>query len=162
MLKTYIRNRSKKGLIRLMFNNQRWNCIKRGDSPPKYTRKELEEWMFSQEEYHKLYNEWVLSEYDRYLIPSIDRINDYKTFSFENIKISTWGQNKKRGCKDRREGRNNKTNKAVVMLTKNNEFIREFHSLHQAERETKIFYQNISAACSGITKTAGGYKWDFK
>lgn len=40
--------------------------------------------------------------------------------------------------------------------------IRTFSSLHEAERETGIAWQNISKVCRGLRKTAGGFQWAFK
>jgi len=40
--------------------------------------------------------------------------------------------------------------------------IDEFESGKGAGRKLKIFNTAISAACSGKTKTAGGFKWMYK
>lgn len=40
--------------------------------------------------------------------------------------------------------------------------IRVFMSLHDAERETQIAWQNISKVCRGLRKTAGSFRWIFK
>jgi hypothetical protein len=36
-----------------------------------------------------------------------------------------------------------------------------FLSMREAERETGISHTNISKACNGIYKQAGGYHWKF-
>ncbi len=36
-----------------------------------------------------------------------------------------------------------------------------FDSINDAQRKTGIFHGNISKACSGSRKTAGGYHWSF-
>lgn len=57
-------------------------------------------------------------------------------------------------------------------MTKDGVFIKEYISLREAERETKILKSNISAAAKNkirwvkdhfaTIRTAGGYKWKFK
>lgn len=50
--------------------------------------------------------------------------------------------------------------KAVVQLDKLNNVIAEFVSVKEGVEKTKIL--GIGAACRGIVKTAGNYKWKFK
>lgn len=52
--------------------------------------------------------------------------------------------------------------KSVIQLTKDGTFINEYYSQSEASRQTGIHSQNISNACNGIYKTAGGYMWIFK
>ena len=49
--------------------------------------------------------------------------------------------------------------KPVIQLDLLGNFITEFASLHDAERQTKVCWQNIYKVCSGKRKTTGGYKW---
>lgn len=48
----------------------------------------------------------------------------------------------------------------IIQLTKDNEIIKEWSSITDAQNDLHIY--NISAACSGIQKTAGGYRWTYK
>lgn len=52
--------------------------------------------------------------------------------------------------------------KPVVQYTKDETKIEEFTSAREAERCTKVKYQNISKCCLGERKTAGGFIWKFK
>lgn len=52
--------------------------------------------------------------------------------------------------------------KQIEQLSLNGEHIKYHKSIHHAERETKIAYQNISKCCRVERKTAGGYKWAYK
>ena len=47
----------------------------------------------------------------------------------------------------------------VIQLDLNDNVLNEFESMTQAKQETGISTGNISSCCSGITKSAGGYKW---
>lgn len=60
--------------------------------------------------------------------------------------------------------RNNKRSKPVVQLTMNGEFVAEFPSTREAERNGIAKSGNISACCLGKPRfsSAGGYRWMFK
>lgn len=45
---------------------------------------------------------------------------------------------------------------------KNNEVIKEFYGLHEAERETGISRVSIKLVCQGKRNHAGGYQWAYK
>ena len=111
-----------------------------------------------------LYNEWVTSGYDKYAKPSLDRIDDYKGYSFDNIQLMTWGENDTKGSLDVRNGINNKHSKAVLQYDLNGNFIKEYYSMAQAERETGVSHSNISNVCQHkrYLITSGGYKWEYK
>ena len=48
-----------------------------------------------------------------------------------------------------------------IHLSKDNK-IKEYPSMREAQRQTKISYIDISSVCKNKRKTAGGYKWEFK
>ena len=52
--------------------------------------------------------------------------------------------------------------KKVIQLTLDGEYVAEFESMNEAERQTGINHRNISMVCSGRRNTAGGYKWILK
>lgn len=52
--------------------------------------------------------------------------------------------------------------KKVIQLTLDGEYVSEYESMSEAERQTGINHRNISMVCSGKRKTAGGYKWILK
>ena len=51
--------------------------------------------------------------------------------------------------------------KKILQLTKSGEFIKEWPSTREAERELGIAQSNISKCCNGIRKSAGGYIWEY-
>ena len=53
-------------------------------------------------------------------------------------------------------------NKAILQYDKNEIFIAEYISQLEAKRKTGISNKNISLACNGYKKTAGGFIWKFK
>lgn len=52
--------------------------------------------------------------------------------------------------------------KAVNQLTKNGDYIASFKSMKEAEEITTVSFKNISKCCRGRSKTAGGFKWEYK
>lgn len=56
----------------------------------------------------------------------------------------------------------NSLKKEVLQFDLNGNFIREYMSLGEAERQTNIFFTSIGACCASKRKTAGGFIWKFK
>ena len=50
----------------------------------------------------------------------------------------------------------------VLQFSKDGEFIAEYSSAHEAERQTGCYNGNICRCCKGTRKTAGGYIWKYK
>lgn len=51
--------------------------------------------------------------------------------------------------------------KKVSQYTLSGEFVKEWVSGHQADREIGISFKSISSAALGKQKTAGGFKWNY-
>lgn len=168
--------RSVPGLAKALYANQKAKSIKRGHIPPRYTETELLNWIEAQPTFQHFYDAWVLSDYSSDLKPSVDRINDYKPYSLDNIQLTTWEQNNKRGRSDVKNGINNKPNLAVDMLDMEGNFLERFHSVSDAARRFDGIPTNIIGAINqrnitrkkadGSTRTysvttAYGYRWRY-
>ena len=55
------------------------------------------EWAMAQTEFHKLYDEWVASGYERKLCPSVDRIKGELGYIIGNMEFVTFSVNCQRG-----------------------------------------------------------------
>lgn len=51
--------------------------------------------------------------------------------------------------------------KKILQFTKSGEFIKEWQSAYEAERELGIAQSGICRCCNGIRKSAGGYVWEY-
>ena len=51
--------------------------------------------------------------------------------------------------------------KKILQFTKSGEFIKEWTSMSEAERELGIAHSSISGCCNGKLKSAGGYVWEY-
>lgn len=152
---------SKKGMVKDIYNHQKQNSTRRGHAAPDYGLEELREWMFSQPNFDDLYQGWVSSGFDKMQVPSCDRLNDYKPYSFDNMQLTTWKKNKLRGHADKKAGINNKNSKVVKQFTKEGAIVAEHHSARHANRVTGVDRGDIGNCCNGKLKSAGGFVWRF-
>lgn len=153
---------SKESILSLIYKSQVDISIYRNHPPPTYTKDQLGDYIFNHPDFDRLYNNWMESGYKRNMKPSIDRLDDYKGYSFDNIRLVEWGVNFRRSHRDRLNGVNNKTSRAVLQYDLEGNFVKEYYSIKQAERETGICNSHIGATCKGKQKTSGGFKWQYK
>ena len=142
---------SKEGIVSRIYCTQKRKSKLRGHKPPTYTKNEFREWLFNQDNFEKLYKEWVDNDYATNYTLSCDRINNTKQYSLDNIKLTSWQINNKNGCKSRM--------KKVHKI--DNECGEIFNSIKEARLKTGINRSSIGNCCNGKTKTAGGFEWKF-
>lgn len=156
---------TKEGLVTKIYSHQKSSSKQRGHKSPAYSKQELSEWLQAQPLFHHLFHLWKVSNYDAMLVPSIDRIDNNIPYSFSNIQIMTWGENKAKGHLDMRSGKlihGHKPQKPVFQFTKKGEFVSEFVSLNEASRQAGVHHGHISKVCKGERKSAGGFVWRYK
>lgn len=95
--------RNKDGIIPQIYSTQRRNSLKRGHALPSYTQMWLKDWLFSNPEFHRLYDMWVLSGYQREFKPSVDRIDDNLGYTEYNIQLLSWRENAEKQYNKRKE-----------------------------------------------------------
>lgn len=152
---------TKNGLITRIYAHQRRNSKKRNHPFPLYSKKGLAGWLDSQVNFDCLYLNWINSGYKKLKTPSVDRLDDYKPYSLDNIRLVIWEENLKRSHSDIKSGINNKLSKSIIQTNLLGNIIRKFRSSCYAHRETGVNQRNISSCCLGNRATAGGYKWNF-
>lgn len=143
--------KTENGLIARIYGSQVTNSKRRKHSCPKYSQEELKQWLLNKKKFHKLYAIWVTSSYDTNLKPSVDRLDDSRGYSFDNIQLMTWAENKAKGHLDMRNGKliNGKNpQKAVLQYSKDGRLVAEFVSANNASRQTGIKQPNISRSCN--------------
>ena len=161
---TLHRIRTKRGLISRIYTDQKQTCKRRNHSQPEYTLDELLNFVMSHKNFNSLYDNWVKSGYKTLLRPSIDRKDDYVTYTIDNIQLMTFKDNIDKCAIDRKSCKNSKNCTGVIKLDLNGNEIKRYKSLRQASRDVcgnNTSDANIHMACSGKLNTAYGYKWKF-
>jgi len=153
--------RTLKGKITSIYFSQRNTCKNRNRKLPEYSLEDFRKWCMGNEKFMHLYNNWVKSDFDKNLAPSIDRLDDYKTYSFDNVQVLTWSENCNKQYSDRINGINNKKSKAIMCFSKDNKLLKEYYSISEAQRDTGICKSNIIGCAKGERNTAGGLKWKY-
>jgi len=63
------------------------------------SRQEFYEWAKREDTYYNVFKAWIDSDYDKYLSPSIDRLDSSKGYVFGNMRFITTQENRVAGCK---------------------------------------------------------------
>lgn len=145
--------RTKIGLLDKMYRAQVTRTNLRGYPAIGYSLNEFISYSVKDENFNRLYLYWVNSNYSKDLIPSADRLDDYKGYSFSNIRFVSWKENNNKGRSSPKhlrgvKGTNTKTKKTI-----------EFPSIQAAQLTFNT--SNISACCKGARKSVKGYTWEY-
>jgi hypothetical protein len=145
-------SRTLKGLVRKIYGQQKDSSKKRHHPLPSYTPDELYTWFINQPNYKKLYDNWKNSGYTKDLTPSIDRLDDSKGYSFDNIRLVTWQENRKKELE--------KKKKKVNQYDLEGNYIKTYNSLVDAAKNVNTTAGNIFGACNHTAQfIAVGYQW---
>lgn len=150
------------GLVTRILANQRKICQIRKHPAPSYTKKQLSQYLLNNLMFMTLFHYWKESGFKKELAPSLDRIDESKSYSFENIQIVTWQENFERSVWFAKTGQGSKGKqcKPVLQFTMNGEFVKEYISARAAQRETGIL--GIPHSLKGRHTHAGHFVWKFK
>ena len=100
--------KTKNGFLMRLYRNMQSRC--KGIQKEKYhlyqgvelwDKDTFYKWAKESNQFHKLFKEWELSDYDRKLTPSVDRIDSSKGYSIENVEWVTHSENSRRGTLSR-------------------------------------------------------------
>ena len=154
--------KSKEGLIRRILVQQKRSSKKRGHVPPKYSLDEFRSWFYLQPNFEDLYLNWVSSNFDKNITPSVDRLNDLNPYCFENIRLVTWRENMVKAFNDKLNGVTNKDMKKVYQYDINMNFIRDYHSGTYASKIIGCSQTAISKGCLNYPKVVLNFLWSYK
>lgn len=160
-------SKSHKGLIKRIYKHQIRNCKERQHPLPNYTEEELLAWYIADNKHLQLHQTWLDSGCDKELTPSIDRLDNNRSYTFDNIEVVTWKENCIRAQQQIRDntlsnsGLLNNGHTAVVQYNLSGDRIAEFISLAEAQRTTGIDHRGISECCRKARTTFHGYVWRY-
>lgn len=164
----YVRNRQRtlKGLIYKIYQNQKMTSKAMGRNPPAYTVDELEAWAM-QRGFEPMWQHWVNSDYNKWECPSFDRLDNTKGYSLDNLQLVKWHQNLANQKKDNiSEKTLHPNSRAIEAWSKSGEFVQSFNSLQAAIRwlDKGLKPNNVSnltnvADGKPMNKSAYGYIW---
>lgn len=86
--------------------------------------------------------------------------NGYNTSPFGSSHI--YNEELKRKMSEAKIGNHNRPQKPVLQFSKTGEFIAEYPSIKEAERQTGCYQTHICKCCKGKLKSTGGYIWKYK
>jgi hypothetical protein len=163
-------NRSPEGVACRLWHKHNARSKTRDHEKPNYSREWLFDFVLNHPNFEKLYAAWVASDYDKYLSPSVDRINDRIGYTKENIRLVTFGENMEHAWDAGRKKEFDNSgwgngacgeHRAVVQLTMSGDLVAEYISVSEACRAVGAQDSKISMACSGKRKSHAGFRWAY-
>ena len=94
--------RTKEGTSYRIYKKQVQKSGLRGHIPPSYTLEEFRAWLFSQEIFHVIFEAWERGGHQHLECVSCDREDRFKPYTFDNISVTTWRENKRRWHEERK------------------------------------------------------------
>ena len=151
---------SEKGVIRVLYKTQVRNSKVRKMELPNYSKEELRQWLYKNK-FKEIYEEWVSSGYIKNKKPSCDRIDDFKSYTLDNIILTTWEKNFNHAMNDTKNGigKCGRKCKKVLQLDKNMNIVAEYVSYTSARRINNFCMERLIKT-GRIDKN--GYYWKYK
>ena len=149
--------RTRKGVLTNIYSKQVERSRRKNMPLPAYSLQEFHDKYLNDKKFIRLFNEWVEHNYLKAKKPSFDRIDCMKPYSFENIHIVTWEENR---YKQRFEVKRIRatTIKATNIKTGEETF---YTSVSDAVNKTGLHQGCISSCLTGLNKTYKGYFWTY-
>ena len=160
------RQRTLKGLLYKIFQNQKQTSKAMGRHLPTYTLEELSEWAM-QRGFEAMWQQWVSSGFDKWECPSFDRLDNTKGYSLDNLQLVKWVKNLENQKTDNKSEKTlHPHSRGIEAWSKAGEFIKAFASEQAALRwlDKDLKPNNASnlknvADCKPLNKSAYGYVW---
>ena len=133
-----------------------------------FTKDEFKKWLDDnyKTEIRRMLTEYKNSNYIKGLCPSVDRIDDYKSYTFDNMQLITWKENNDKGrisLKNKKqcsEMAKRFWSKKVTQKALDGNVIATFNSTHAVERLLGYDSSLIARACR-LNKVSKGYRWEY-
>lgn len=150
---------TEKGVVRVIYKTQKRNNKLRGYGCIPYSKPELSEWMH-RKGFKSIYDNWIESGKDKDLKPSVDRLDDFKGYSLDNIRLGTWLENRQHQHRDILNGVGTSGARCKPLYKFDDEFniIESYVSYSQAVRS--IGY-SLEYQIKKKVKCRSGFYWSY-
>jgi len=147
------------GVIRVIYKTQRRHNKLRGHGDMPYTKSDLSVWLYSNG-FKVMYDLWVKSGWANGEKPSVDRLDDFKGYSMQNIRLSTWNANRRHQHQDMINGvgTSGKRCKSLYKYDESKNLVATYVSYSSAVRD--IGY-SVEYQIKKRVKCRRGYFWSY-
>lgn len=150
---------TEKGVVRVIYKTQKRHNKLRGHGEMPYSKQDLSSWLYDNG-FKEIYDKWIDSGKRKELKPSVDRIDDFKGYSLENIKLGTWLENRKHQYDDilNGKGTSGKRCKRLYKFDSNFNLLKEYVSYNSAVR---CMGYSLEYQIKKKTKCRNGFYWSY-
>lgn len=160
-MKTYRQKRKRTigGWYTKTYNRMKHDNIKKFNLELPFTKEEFINWIDDnyRDKFNELFDDYVNSNCEKMLNSSIDRIDDYKSYVFDNMQLITWEENY---IKSLHSEKNTFREKPVAKYDEQNNEIARYNSISEAEKVTGI-EQRVIRYCCKTNSTLNHFYWKY-
>lgn len=144
--------KTKKGVLTNMYDHMRRR------HKVDFSLKEFHNKFLDDKVFNELYAKWVSSGFGKQFKPSLDRTDCKKHYSWDNVKMMTWSENRrKQSLIDGKRGR-----KPAVLQIEGGKVVKRFESQLQVIQELGLHQGNLSLVLNGKRNYIKGYKFIYE
>lgn len=155
---TEVYRHTPKGMLTNLFQKLSRRNEKKGYGQIGFNLDTFQRWAMNNNDFLRLFNLWVADDYSKKSKPSVDRIDPYKGYEFNNMQWLSWNENYLKGIAEVSE----KKHKPIIML-KNGVEIGKFKSVKDAQYFLGLkSNSDITLVLQGKRNTVKGYTFVFE
>jgi len=146
------------GLLTNLYQKLKTRNVKNGYGELNFSLMQFKNWSANDPRFFRLFRAWVCDDYSKEFKPSIDRINPYLGYSFENMQWLTWNENYIKGINEVISKK-----KKPIIMTKGAAIIGKFRSIKDAQYFLNLSSNgDISRALLNNNRTVNGYGFKYE
>jgi len=148
-------------LFSVIYSSQKANSKTREHKEPAYTKKQLREWVeiTNKDKFDKLLDNWIESGYKKMYKPSVDRLDDSKGYTLDNIQLVTFQENVDKQAEEVYMGSLNANVIPVYQYDEDGIYVNSYSSATAASRATGQHRKMIKKACDGVIIDVKRTQW---